>query len=78
MRVNNIPKSVILPIPFKSHIPRESQHQHFIEHQSISRNFKQSNLHQQIYSFQKCKQMFHTVKERNVTLARVPTCPLSS
>ena len=62
MRVNNTPKSVILHIPFKSHIPRESQHQQFIEHRSISRNFKQINLHQQIYSFQKCKQIFATAK----------------
>ena len=62
MRVNNIPKSVTLHIPFKSHFLRESQHQHFIEHQRISCNFKQINLHQQIYSFQTYKQIFHTAK----------------
>ena len=57
-----MPISVILHIPFKSHIPRESQHQNFIEHRSFSRNFKRINLRQQTYSFQKCKQVFHTAK----------------
>ena len=60
MRVNNIPKSVKLHIPFRPHIPRESQHQHFTEPQSFS-NFKQINLHQH-YFIQKCKQIFNTAK----------------
>ena len=62
MRVNNIPKGIILHIPFKSHIPWELQHQHIIEHQSISCNFKRNNLHQQIYLFQKCNQKLHSAK----------------
>ena len=48
-----------LHIPFKSHIPRESQQQQqFTEDQNISRNFKQIKLHQQTSSFQECKQIF--------------------
>ena len=49
-------------IPFKSHIPRESQQQPFTEYQNISRNFKQFKLHQQTSSYQEFEQIFDATK----------------
>ena len=64
-----------LHISFKSHIPLESQKQHFTEYQNISRNFKQTKLHQQTYSFRKV--IKYLMLGRNAPLARVPTCASS-
>ena len=59
---NNIPKSITLHISSKANNPWELQQRHFIEYQNISRNYKQINVHQQIYSFQECKQILDTTK----------------